>query len=408
MARPATGSVRVRTRNGHSETTLRFSAYGQRYEIPAGTDDAIRARGRLDEILDQIRRGIWQPPTKTKPKPPRAAEPTFGEFADAWFQQIAPTLSERGREDYLWALNQHLLPYFTAMLLSEITVESVDKYRQAKVREGKLGPTSINKTIARLGQILDLAVEYGYIAANPARGKRRRLKQGAPRRSFLEADQVIAVLDAAGELDREATHYRRIGRRAIMATLILAGLRVSELCVLRWEAVDLAGGGLYVRERSTGRSKTEAGVRVIPISGFLRDELIAYKAQAVESELVFPTGTGKQRNRNNVRNRIHNPSIKRANDELAKAQLPLIQPGLTPHGLRRTFISLLLEAGENPRNVMAWAGHSDPGITMRIYAQVLSRPGSRDLAQSLTWKPGEWNGVAVSEQQRPIDRKAVS
>jgi integrase len=106
--------------------------------------------------------------------------PTFGEFADQWFQQIAPTLSPRGREDYLWALNTHLLPYFTEKLLSEITVQTVDAFRQNKLDEGKLGPTSINKTIARLAQNLDLAVEYGHIQANPARGRRRRMKSTQP------------------------------------------------------------------------------------------------------------------------------------------------------------------------------------------------------------------------------------
>jgi hypothetical protein len=82
MPRPATGSVRSRVRNGRTQLTLRFSAYGQRIEIPAGTDDETRARARLDEILDQVKRGTWQPPTPTKPAPRRAAEPTFGEFAE--------------------------------------------------------------------------------------------------------------------------------------------------------------------------------------------------------------------------------------------------------------------------------------------------------------------------------------
>jgi len=60
MARPATGSVRVRERNGHTSVTLLFSAYGQRYELPAGTDDEARASARLDEILDQVKRGAWR------------------------------------------------------------------------------------------------------------------------------------------------------------------------------------------------------------------------------------------------------------------------------------------------------------------------------------------------------------
>jgi integrase len=394
VARPATGSIRSRVRNGRHELTLRFSAYGQRYELPAGTDDETRARARLDEILDQVKRSSWQPPRPIKPAPPRAAEPTFGEFAEQWFRGKAPELTERGREDYLWALNTHLLPYFTERLLSEITVQTVDEYREAKVREAKLGPTSINKTIARLAQILDLAVEYGLIPANPARGRRRRMKAAAPRRTYLEAEQVMAVLDAAGELDRESTHYGRIGRRAIMATLMLAGLRVGELAELRWEAVDLTNRRLHVRD-----AKTQAGVRVIPISSFLHDELVAYRAQAVESELVFPTGTGQQRDRNNIRNRIHNPVIARANANLATQDRPLIQPGLTPHALRRTYISLLLEAGENVRSVMAWSGHASPNITLSIYAQVLSSPGSRELAQHLLWEPGAVNGAAPNHPQ---------
>ena len=385
MARPATGSVRSRVRNGRKQVTLRFSAYGERFELPAGTDDETRARARLDEILDQIKRGIWQPPRPSKPAPPRAAEPTFGEFAEKWFQGIAPNLRPRGREHYLWALNNHLLPYFTEKLLSEITVQVVDAYRESKV--GNLGPTSINKTIVCLAQILDLAVEYGHIPANPAQGKRRRMKSAPPQRTYLEAEQAVAVLDAAAELDRESTHYARNGRRAIMATLILAGLRVSELCDLKWEALDLTKDKLHVRDAKTG-----AGVRTIPISRFLHDELVAYKAQAVESQHVFPTATGNHRDKDNLRNRVHNPIIERTNANLAKADRPLIQPGLTPHALRRTFISLLLEAGENVRNVMAFAGHSTPNITLAIYGQVLTNPGSRDIAQKLLWSPGSVNG----------------
>lgn len=198
----------------------------------------------------------------------------------------------------------------------------------------------------------------------------------------------MAVLDAAGELDHESTRYKRSGRRAIMATLILTGLRAGELCELRWQNVDLTNRKLYVRD-----SKTQAGVRgVVPISPFLHDELIAYKARAVASEYVFPTATGNPRNKDNLRARVHNPVIKRAKENLAKAERPTIQPGLSPHALRRTFISLLLEAGENVRNVMAYAGHSTPNITLAIYGQVLTNPGSREVAQRLLWKPGEANG----------------
>ena len=172
-----------------------------------------------------------------------------------------------------------------------------------------------------------------------------------------------------------------------MATLILAGLRVSELAVLHWDDVDLTKRKLYVRD-----AKTEAGVRPVPISKFLQADLLTYKMYAVKSELVFPTGTGNGRDKDNIRNRIHNPVIKRANANLKRDGRPTIPLPLTPHALRRTFISLLLVAGEDVRSVMAWAGHSTPNITLAIYAQVFTNPDSREVAQRLLWKPGEANG----------------
>ena len=55
----------------------------------------------------------------------------------------------------------------------------------------------------------------------------------------------------------------------MLAVLVFAGLRINELCALRWRDVDLAAGWLH-----TG-SKTDAGRdRVVKIRGALRDELL--------------------------------------------------------------------------------------------------------------------------------------
>ena len=61
-----------------------------------------------------------------------------------------------------------------------------------------LSATSINKTITRLGQILEVALEYGLIDRNTARGKRRRLKVSKPCPVWLDrAEHIEALLDAA-------------------------------------------------------------------------------------------------------------------------------------------------------------------------------------------------------------------
>ena len=76
---------------------------------------------------------------------------------------------------------------------------------------------------------------------------------------------VTPLLDAAGELDREAQSNRKVPRRAILSTLVFSGLRMGELIDLRWRDVDLAGGTITVRS-----SKTDAGMRRIDLLPVLR------------------------------------------------------------------------------------------------------------------------------------------
>jgi hypothetical protein len=75
-------------------------------------------------------------------------------------------------------LTCHLLPHFAGYALPQITIEEVDRYRLAKVREREQGLVerplsnrSINATLACLAIVLDSAIEYGYASEpNPARG----------------------------------------------------------------------------------------------------------------------------------------------------------------------------------------------------------------------------------------------
>jgi hypothetical protein len=99
-------------------------------------------------------------------------------------------------------LSNHLLPFLAAHRLSQITIAEVDRYRQHKVDEGVLSAESINKTITRLGQILEVALERELITRNPVRvnPRKRKLKAAKARPVHLDgADQIIALLDAARE-----------------------------------------------------------------------------------------------------------------------------------------------------------------------------------------------------------------
>lgn len=371
MARRRTGSIVERG----DVFALRVTCNGRRHFVRLGTREdgwtRARAHEELQNVLADIRRGIWEPPRRGAP-PQERADPTFHEFASAWFEAISSEgLRPNTLADYEWQLTLHLLPFFKVHRLLEITVAEVDRYRQAKVREGRLSATSINKTITRLGQILELAAERELIARNPVRvnPRRRKLRQARPERPYLEsAEQIEALLNAAGEMDRAARGDRRATpRRALLATLAFAGLRIGEALDLRWQDVDLAQSRVKV-----GKSKTDAGVRTVNLLPALRDELAAHKATASfaqPGDCVFPTHNGKRQNPSNVRNRILAPAIARANEALSGSETQI--PAISPHALRRTFASILFALGSELPYAMEQLGHRDPRMTLGVYARVM-------------------------------------
>jgi integrase len=391
---------------------LRFIAYGEREYLTLGLETEGWTRSRAEEelqnILADVRRGIWIPPDKHhRDRDDRNGggeeAPRFGPFARGLVAARKGEVSENMHGYQEWALS-HLMPYYADWLVGSIDIEAVDAYRRHKVEQADLrrraierrkplrddhgrvlrplSANSINKTIEVLQWILAMAVEYGHLATNPAAGRRRRLKLPPRRPVHLDtAEQIVALLDACGAMDR-APYWRTGDRRAIIATLIFAGPRAHELCHILWRDVDLANGRIYI-----GRSKTQAGLREITLLPILRDEVAAHKARAYRcgpDDLVFPTGTGGLRDKDNLRNRILAAAVDRADQLLQeRGQIPLPR-GVTPHKLRHTFASVLVACGEDPASVMAQLGHTDPKFTLRVYTHVMRRdPGERQRLKVL-------------------------
>ena len=93
--------------------------------------------------------------------------------------------------DYEWRLTHHLLPFFRRHRLADITVQAVDRYRQAKVRESRLSAESINKTLTLLGQVLEQAVESDLGHTQPRRAL--AIYAQAMRRDPGERDRLRAL-----------------------------------------------------------------------------------------------------------------------------------------------------------------------------------------------------------------------
>lgn len=415
MPRRATGSIIEDRRGERVRYGLRFRAYGQRHYVAASASTRDEAQVELDNILADVRRGIWQPPKPAPAVEEPKEEPTLHVLASEWVARRRHEVDERTVEHWTWALSGHVLPFFAAYRPSQVDAALVEKFKTAKLAEREerlaeierwrkaepakrgrmpvrpLSNGSINKTLKVLAQVLDDAVEFGYIESNPARGKRRRLKAAKPRRTWLELHEVQALLAAAG------TH------RALLATMMLAGLRVGELTSLRWRDVDLAGGKLRVED-----AKTDAGVRVVDVSPLLRDELAVHRADSEHTrpdDFVFATSRGTERNRSNITRQILHPAIERANVELVKAGRTPIE-GVTNHSLRRTFCALLYEAGATPAYVMAQMGHTDASLALEVYTKTMERKRDTGERMDALVRGAEWAAMGSNGAQ-VVDPVAV-
>jgi hypothetical protein len=247
------GIVTAATKMQGTSFGARFRAFGKRQFVHLGYSSEgytrEQAEAELAYITEQVRRGEWVPPAE--PEAPREM-PTFHRFATDWFHarkdeggRYGGGLSDSARADLEWRLSNHLLPYFGPRIrVDEIDIARVDGFRRAKVREAALNATSINKCLSTLAAILEVAVEYGLIERNPAAGKRRRLPAVKPKRSYLDnARHIEALLNAAGALDTDRDYRTRPYRRALLATLTLAGLRIDECLSLRWRHLTWQAAG---------------------------------------------------------------------------------------------------------------------------------------------------------------------
>jgi integrase len=419
MARAPAGQVIERRGKRDTTFALRIRYAGKRHYVRLGRASEgwsqQRAEEELQNVRADIRRGLWRP-AEPQPLAEIEEEPTVHVLASEWVERRRHEVDVRTVEFWEWALCNHLLPFFADYRPSQVTVALVERYKANKLSDrgrmdaaiehwsgtdpkvrGRMPPrplsnASINKTLKVLAQVLDDAIEMNFVESNVARGKKRWLKAKKPKRTWLELHEVQALLGAGGK------------HSALVATMMLAGLRVGELCSLRWRDVDLTAGRITVAD-----AKTDAGERVVDVSPLLLEELKLHRADAAftgREDLVFGTSTGGKRNRSNITRQILLPAITRANTELAKAGRSPIE-GVTNHSLRRTFCALLYEAGATPAYVMAQMGHTDAGLALEIYTKVMERKRDTGARMDALIRGADWAQMGTNGAER-IDPLSVA
>jgi integrase/recombinase XerC len=232
-------------------------------------------------------------------------------------------------------------------------VEDVSVLRNAQLRafiadehRRGLAPKSLQRRLSACRSFYQWLLRHGRIAANPAASLR------APK-SARKLPQVLDVDEAVQLVEVPTDAPLGLRDRALLELLYSSGLRVSELCALRWHDLDLAEGQVTVLGKGSKQ-------RMVPVGSHARTALAAWREEvaAKADAPVFPGRGGKTISPRAVQLRLR---------QLARKQG--LFKRVHPHLLRHTFASHVLESSGDLRGVQELLGHADLGTT-QIYTHL--------------------------------------
>ena len=209
-----------------------------------------------------------------------------------------------------------------------------------------LSPKSLQRRLSAVRSFYQWLLKHGRIAANPAGGIRA---PKAPRTlpQVLDPDEAKALV----EVPTDAPLGLR--DRAMLELFYSSGLRLSELCALRWRDLHLDDGLVDVR----GKGGKE---RIVPVGSHARTALREWRAdtRAGDDAPVFPGRGGKPISPRAIQIRMR---------QLAQRQG--LFKRVHPHLLRHSFASHVLESSGDLRGVQELLGHADISTT-QIYTHL--------------------------------------
>ena len=215
----------------------------------------------------------------------------------------------------------------------------------AEHRRG-LSPKSLQRRLSAVRSFYQWLLRHGRITANPASGVRA---PKAPRRlpQVLDADEAKALVEVPTDVPLG------LRDRAMLELFYSSGLRLSELCALRWRDLHLDEGLVAVR----GKGGKE---RIVPVGSFARQALREWRADSggANDAPVFPGRGGRPISPRAIQIRMR---------QLAQRQG--LFKRVHPHLLRHSFASHVLESSGDLRGVQELLGHADISTT-QIYTHL--------------------------------------
>ena len=225
---------------------------------------------------------------------------------------------------------------------------------------------------ARLRTFFGFCVERGFCERNPLEELKSPPKPRQPI-NYVAPDDLRRLLAA---IEHRAALSKRDGEVRWYADVVCfaagSGLRLGELCALKWKDVDLTTGVVTVRSDAVHRTKS-GEERVVQVSPQAAAVLRAWhgRDRPAGQDFVF-----------------HGPASRQLSYALTSRlfrkyrQLAGLPEGLTFHSLRKTYGTVLASAGVPLRTVQKMLGHADITITARIYADVVDSAAREQVLQA--------------------------
>ena len=265
---------------------------------------------------------------------------TIGEYLE--YLELEKGLSQNTIDAYRRDLSDFAQGIEDIKSISRMTINSYVR----TLRERKLAPTSVIRKVASLRGFFKWATSSGILDKNPAATlEQPKTPQRLPK--------VVSVKEIDEMLHNNLTPLEHV----IMELLYSCGLRVSELVNLKINDIDLSSK--YVR--CFGKGSKE---RIIPIGEqaksvvkeFLPTRDFLIKKFGLTTKNLLIKDNGKFVTRQDIYSFIHN-------------QGKLIHKNISPHTLRHSFATHLLENGADLRVVQELLGHSDVSTT-QLYTHI--------------------------------------
>lgn len=242
----------------------------------------------------------------------------------------------------------HLSNYLDKKNILKLTVRDIEKYIHSL---SDLAPASISHTISSLRSFYNYYIKLGKITDNPM-DSIRQPKLGKHLPSYLTIEEVDKLLDIKIENNFDARN------KAILELMYATGLRISEVVSLEFNNIDIEE--CIVRVMGKGSKE-----RIVPINDVALEALETYIKEYRPQMLIgnihnyiFVNNHGKMMTRQGIFKMIKSECAKKGIDK-----------NISPHTLRHTFATHLLENGADLRIIQELLGHSDISTT-QIYTHL--------------------------------------